>query len=154
MNPPADSVGLNELLGIEIVSMTLERVEMTMPIGENALQFFGFLHGGATLTLLEAAASQGAMNRTDLEKELPFGVDVHVRHRKSGKQGMVRAVAQLDRTQGNAQFWNVAAYDEAGDVLSDGVVVTKIVSLEYLAEKERHRQSNQEKTDSRPVSGA
>ena len=66
-----------------------------------------------------------------------------VRHRKSGKEGMLRGVAELDRveTSGHTgsvkQFWNVAAYDDVGDVVSDGVIVTKVVSLERLAQKER-----------------
>ena len=33
------------------------------------------------------------------------------------------------------QYWNVAAYDDAGDVVSDGVVMTKIVPLAYLEAK-------------------
>ena len=33
----------------------------------------------------------------------------------------------------------MAAYDDEGDILSEGVVVTKIVSLERLAEKDRER---------------
>ena len=31
----------------------------------------------------------------------------------------------------------MAAYDDVGDVVSDGVIVTKVVSLERLAQKER-----------------
>lgn len=146
MNDPADSVGLNKLLGIEILSMTLERVEMQMLIDEQHRQAFGFLHGGATITLLEAAASQGAMNRTDLQKERPFGVDIHVRHRKAGIQGLVRGLAELDCVEGNKQFWNVTAYDEQGDVLSDGIVITKIVSLDYLVEKDKKREATRAKS--------
>ncbi len=138
-------VGLNALLGIRLVSSTPERVEMTMPISEDTSQYYGFLHGGATLTLLEAAASKGAMNRTNEEVERPFGYDVHVRHRKSGTEGLVRGVAELNRIDGNSQYWDVAAYDDAGDIISDGTIITKIVSLEYLAEKERRRQAAKNK---------
>ena len=145
MSYPADTVGLNELLGIEITSMSRERVEMQMFIDDQHRQFFGFLHGGATITLLEAAASQGAMNRTDLQVERPFGLDIHVRHRKAGLNGRVQGLAELDRIEDNKQFWKVTAYDEQGDIISEGVVITKIVSLEYLAEKEKARQASQNK---------
>ena len=45
------------------------------------------------------------------------------------------------RTGAVKQYWNVAAYDDAGDVVSDGVIMTKIVSLARLAQKEQERTS-------------
>lgn len=112
-----------------------------MPIAPAILQPFGFVHGGATIALLESVASVGAEESVDLERERPFGIEVQVRHRKSGVSGMLRGVAVLDRTEGRKQFWAVAAYDDEGDVVSDGEIVTKIVSLERLAEKEREREA-------------
>ena len=44
-----------------------------------------------------------------------------------------------ERTGAVKQYWNVTAYDDAGDVVSDGVIMTKIVSLDRLAQKERER---------------
>ena len=46
-----------------------------------------------------------------------------------------------ERTGAVKQYWNVAAYDDAGDVVSDGVIMTKIVSLARLAQKEQERTS-------------
>ena len=137
-------MALTDLLGIEVVSANDDRVEAVMSVTPDLYQDHGFLHGGATISLLETAASVGAEHRTDFSCELPFGIDVHVRHRKSGKQGTLRGIAELDREEssragGRKQFWNVSAVDEEGDVVSEGVVVTKIVSLERLAEKERER---------------
>lgn len=131
--------GFIEELDITVVSATKERVEMEMPITDKLMQPFGFLHGGVTIALLESVASLAAELNTDLSKERPFGIDVHVRHRKSGKQGMLRAVAELGSVEGSKQIWNVVAYDDEGDVVSDGTVTTKIVTLERLAEKERER---------------
>lgn len=140
-------MSLNETLHIEIASSTSTRVEASMPITPDLYQPFGFLHGGATIALLESAASRGAEENADFETERPFGVDVRVRHRKSGKAGVLRGVAELDRQEISErsgaikQFWNVAAYDEEGDTISDGVIVTKIVSLEYLDKKAREREA-------------
>ncbi len=136
---------LNDTLHITITSSCKTRVEAEMPITPDLHQPFGFLHGGATIALLESAASRGAEENADFETERPFGVDVHVRHRKSGKAGMLRGVAEFDRQETSErsgavkQFWNVVAYDDEGDVVSEGVIVTKIVSLAYLASKERER---------------
>ena len=135
---------LVETLHIEAASVRDERVEAVMPVMPDVLQPFGFVHGGATIALLETVASLGAQQGTDLESERPFGVDVHVRHRKAVASGTLLGVAELDRieparTGGVRQFWNVAAYDDEGDVVSVGVVVMWIVPLARLAEKERER---------------
>lgn len=143
-------MSLNETLNIKIISTSPTRVETEMPITPDVYQPFGFLHGGATIALLESTASSGAEQNIDPETERPFGIDVHVRHRKSGKTGILHGVAELDReepskTNGRKQFWNVTAYDDEGDIISDGVILTKIVSLEYLAAKEREREAAKEK---------
>lgn len=139
-------MALVDTLHIRVVSADKNRVEATMPITPDLYQPFGFLHGGATIALLETVASVGTEENTDFETERPFGIDVQVRHRKSGKDGTLRGVARLDREERSErtgavkQYWSVAAYDDAGDVVSDGVIMTKIVSLDYLAQKDRERE--------------
>lgn len=133
-----------EMLEIKVTSMSPDRVEAIMPITPDIYQPHGFVHGGATVTLLETVASYGAEARTDFDHERPFGVCVRVDHRKSGKFGTLRGVAKIDHVEGTKQFWNVVAYDDEGDIVSDGVVVTKIVSLERLAEKQREREATKQ----------
>ena len=134
-------MALTETLHIDTVSAGRRHVEAVMPITSDVLQPHGYLHGGATIALLETVASIGAEQSTDFERERPFGVDVRVRHRKGGKKGLLRGVADLDReevserTGSVKQYWNVAAYDDAGDVVSDGVIMTKIVPLVHLEAK-------------------
>lgn len=126
-------------LGIIFQSASVDRVVATMPIDNGKLQPMGALAGGATITLLETVASRGAAERTDFDNERCFGYDVTIHHRKPGLQGMVTGVAEIDRVEGNAQYWNVRALDDSGDVMSYGTVVTKIVSLSYLAQKDERR---------------
>ena len=114
--------GLISLLGIRFIEATPERCEAV---------------GGATLALLETVASRAAELRADLETERPFGTRVDVRHRKSGRAGSVRGVAELERVEGVKQIWRVNAYDDEGDVMSTGTFETKIVTLAYLAERGR-----------------
>lgn len=129
--------GLISLLGIRFTEATPERCEAVMPITDAVLQPFGFVHGGATLALLETVASRAAELRADLETERPFGTRVDVRHRKSGRAGSVRGVAELERVEDVKQVWRVNAYDDEGDVMSTGTFETKIVTLAYLAERGR-----------------
>lgn len=132
---------LLDTLDIRIVDITPDHVELRMPITEKLLQEWGFLHGGATLAILESAASYGAAARTDPDTERPFGINLDVTHRKSGNVGgMVRAVADIDREEpsrhgGRKQFWRVVAYDEAGDVLSEGTMLTMVTPISRLKEK-------------------
>ena len=126
-------------LGVEVIEARPDLVRLRMPITDRVTQMFGFVHGGATIALLETAASIGAMLIADLESELPFGIESHVSHRKSCKAGYVHGIAQLDHCEKNKQFWDVIAYDSEGDVMSQGTFVSKIITKERFAEIERQR---------------
>ncbi len=135
---------LIDTLHIETTSVSPERVEMTMPITDEVRQPHGFLHGGATIALLESCASRGADARTDFDKELPFGLESTIRHKKPGKTGLLYGLAELDHEDpsygGRKQFWHVVATDDAGDVVSEGTFITKIVTLEHFASKQKQRE--------------
>ena len=135
---------LIDTLHIETTSVSPERVEMTMPITDEVRQPHGFLHGGATIALLESCASRGADARTDFDKELPFGLESTIRHKKPGKAGLLHGLAELDHEDpsygGRKQFWHVVATDDAGDVVSEGTFITKIVTLEHFASKQKQRE--------------
>ena len=139
-------MALLDTLHIAIESVTPERVEMSMPISPEIFQPHGFVHGGATIALLESCASYGAEARTDFDRELPFGLETTIRHKKPGKSGTLHGVAELDHEDpsygGRKQFWHVVATDDAGDVVSEGQFITKIVTLEHFAEKQRQRKEN------------
>ncbi len=136
-----ETQGLNHTLGVHFTKVEPGLVEAEMPITPALLQPFGFLHGGATIALLESVASAGGELACDLETEQPFGVEVTIRHKKSGREGDVaRGVAKLAERKPSSKagyklYWDVAAYDGDGDVISDGVIVVKVVPKDYLAQK-------------------
>ena len=137
-----ETQGLNHTLGVHFTKVEPGLVEAEMPIAPALLQPFGFLHGGATIALLESVASAGGELACDLETEQPFGVEVTIRHKKSGREGDValrrgRNSPSANRSSkaGYKLYWDVAAYDGDGDVISDGVIVVKVVPKDYLAQK-------------------
>ena len=134
-----DVGGFARQLGIVFTKETKDRVEGTMPIDSSKFQPWGFVHGGCTISFLESLASRAAEMNADLDNERPFGVDVHVKHKKPGQKGMMTGYAELDHVERNKQFWTVVALDDEGDTISDGVIITKIVTLARLEEKERER---------------
>ena len=65
-------MALTDTLRIETVSADKRHVEATMPIVPEVFQPHGYLHGGATIALLETVASIGTEQNTDFDKEVPF----------------------------------------------------------------------------------
>lgn len=128
-----------EGLGITFAEAGPERAVATMPIDKGKLQPMGALAGGATVSLLETVASRAAAERTDFATERCFGYDVEIHHRKPGLSGSLTGVADLFQVNGNSQTWSVTAFDDQDDIVSYGTVVTKIVSLERLAQKDAER---------------
>jgi len=129
--------GLMDLLNIKVIESTETYVEMHMPITADLYQPASILHGGATIALLESAASYGAANNADFKVERVFGVNVNINHRKSGHAGVLRGIAKLSRKEGSKLYWDVVALDDEGDIVSEGSVLTLTVSLERLAEREQ-----------------
>ena len=133
--------GFNRFMGIRLLPSSKTHGACELTITPDMLQPHGFLHGGVTLALMETAASISTCLNADLDTQFPFGTHIDVRHKKAGVSGVIRAVADLESQEISSysgalkQRWHVAAYDEAGDVLSEGLFDSKIVSKEYLAKK-------------------
>ena len=123
---------LLDTLSITTVSVSADRVEMRMPVRPEIYQPHGFLHGGATIALLESCASRAAEERTDFDKELIFGLETTIRHKKARKDGMITGVAELEREEpsygGRKQFWHVIATDEQGKVRLTSTCTLHIVA--------------------------
>lgn len=133
---PSIHMGLTETLGIRITQSSKQHVEATMPVTPQSMQPYGVLHGGATLALLETVASVGAINHANLDKERAFGVAINVRHRRPGRLGdVITGVADLIDISGNSYRFRIASTNQRGELLSEGEMTCKIVSLEHLVRK-------------------
>ena len=74
--------------------------------------------------------------RADYEKERPFGVHIEIDHKKPGRQGVFACDARHSIIRKRtSRIGNIEVRDEDDDIVSDGIFVTKIVSLERLAQK-------------------
>jgi|SRR5699024_3356035 len=104
-------------LGIEVVSLEKERVEMTMPVDQRTHQPAGFLHGGASVALAETAASVGATLHVDLTDYDVFGIEINANHIKSKREGIVTAIATPLHVGGRTMVWNIEITDEEGKLI-------------------------------------
>lgn len=86
-----------EALGIDIVSVDDDHIQLRMPITNRARQPFGLLHGGISMVLAETAASVHACWGIDLSKVFPVGIEVNGSHLRSASEGHVLANATVIR---------------------------------------------------------
>lgn len=120
-----------DLLRVSYTFESKDRVEGTMPVDESVRQTFGYLHGGATIALMETVASRGAWLNCSPD-EIPFGVDVHVAHRSHMQSGQLTCVATLAKEEPSSkgyrkQTWDVVAESDQGAVVSEGEILCLIV---------------------------
>lgn len=133
-------MGMAKTLGLRVLEESPTHVLMEMPVTDALVQPFGFLHGGATISLLESAASWAAALGTDFATERAFGSHIDVHHLNSVTGGLVRGSATLESTRelgerGSKQIWAVEAKDEQGRTVSCGTITTRTVSLRYLSSR-------------------
>jgi len=108
---------LIESLGIEVVSLDKNQVEMTMPVDERTRQPAGFLHGGASVALAESAASVGAYLNVDPEQANVFGLEINANHMKSKREGIVTANAIPRHIGKTTMVWEIDITDEQNNLI-------------------------------------
>lgn len=103
---------LIELLGIENVELTKNKVVMTMPVGPKTHQPLGLLHGGASVVLAESAASIGTYLNIDPEKEAAVGLEINANHIRAKRDGIVTATATPLHKGRTTMVWDIKITDE------------------------------------------
>ena len=134
--------GFTDLLGVKVREQSSAKVCMDLPVTADVMQPVGFLHGGATITLLESCCSRASWLGCDLENEYSFGSHVDVKHVNAVKSGIVHGEAMLERSEdlgerGRKEFWHVEATDDNGRLVSTGTITCRVVSKSYFAGKKR-----------------
>ncbi|SFF17167.1 uncharacterized domain 1-containing protein [Paenibacillus catalpae] len=99
-------------LGMRVTECTGERVVATMPVGPATWQYFGVLHGGASVALAETVASVGTYNLIDKETQLAVGMEINANHIRSKQDGMVTAVATPLHKGRTTMVWDIKITDE------------------------------------------
>ncbi|QGU03224.1 Proofreading thioesterase EntH [Corynebacterium kalinowskii] len=124
------SISLGELdirMGVEVVSESVERVEVRMPVERNR-QSLGALHGGAMACLGEMAGSWAALKYASTLGKACVGVDINATHHRGARSGFVRAVAtpiKLGRTLTSHEV--VISAEESGERLCTVRITNAIV---------------------------
>src|SRR6056297_15565 len=80
---------MGDALGISFTSFKSDEVKATMPVSENTIQPFGFLHGGASVALAETLASIGAWLNIKDDSKTAVGIEINANHLRSVKKGNI-----------------------------------------------------------------
>jgi 1,4-dihydroxy-2-naphthoyl-CoA hydrolase len=123
------SRGLADALGIEVVELTPDRVIATMPVDGRTRQPFGVLHGGASLALIETAASLGAWRSIDRERFTAVGIEINANHLRVKADGVVRVVATPLHRGRTTQVWTAEIRDETDRLVCAGRCTLAVVPL-------------------------
>ncbi|RSK27146.1 hotdog fold thioesterase [Bacillus sp. HMF5848] len=103
---------LLEVLGMNVVEVSKEKVVVTMPVNEKTRQPYGLLHGGASVALAETVASIGANYAVAESNEVCVGLEINANHIKAKKDGIVTGVGTLLHRGKTTQVWNIRIEDE------------------------------------------
>ena len=110
-------LGMQSVLGIEVLELSHERVIATMPVDHRTRQPFGVLHGGASVALAETVASLGAAGRIDRERFAAFGQEINANHIRAKSDGVVMATATPLHVGRTSHVWSIQITDEAGRLI-------------------------------------
>lgn len=102
----------HEKLGLQIEEASGERVVGTIPVEGNT-QPDGFLHGGATTSLIETLASIGAAVRAGWPENLVVGQQQTCNFLSTATEGIVRGTATPLHVGRTTQVWDVDVVSEA-----------------------------------------
>jgi uncharacterized protein (TIGR00369 family) len=118
---------LQENLGMEVISASENRVEITMPVDARTRQGAGILHGGASLALAETVAGVGSLIACQPDETI-VGTQVSGNHVAPAPDGdIVRAVGTIIHHGKTMHVWNVDIFRTDGRVVSTARVVNNVL---------------------------
>jgi uncharacterized protein (TIGR00369 family) len=104
---------IHELLDVEMVEMSPERVVLRLPVTWKVFQPYGLLHGGVSALLAESAASLGGALAAGPERSV-VGIELNASHLRGLRDGHLTAVATPVRVGRTVQVWRIGLTDDDG----------------------------------------
>ena len=122
---------LIETLGIRFIPTADEYAVAEMPISPATRQYWGVLHGGASLSLAETIAGVGSLHINHYDENYAVcGREVNASHvAMSSTEGVVYGKAKLVYAGKSTHVWNVDIVGEDGQVISAERVTNRIIKI-------------------------
>jgi uncharacterized protein (TIGR00369 family) len=121
---PPSMPGLDTHLGIDLVSATADRVELSWTVSPKLTQPYGIVHGGTYCTAVESSASVGAAIWFGERNEggRVVGVSNTTDFYRAVTAGVLTAVATPVHRGRSQQVWRVDITDEDERLVAQGQV--------------------------------
>jgi uncharacterized protein (TIGR00369 family) len=117
---------VNDLLDIETVLATPEKVVMRVKVDHKVHQPFGILHGGVSALLAEGAASIGGAVSVGPD-QIVVGTELNCSHLRSMSSGTLTATATPIRKGRTVHVWGIELTDD-----QDRLICVARCSLQVL----------------------
>lgn len=105
---------LADILGIEVIVASPERMVMRMPVQPRVMQPEGVVHGGATVALAETAASVGTWLGIDQSRSYCVGLEINCNHLRAVREGVLTAEATPVHRGRTTWVWDIRIHDQEG----------------------------------------
>ncbi len=109
---------IHELLDVEVIEATAERVVLRLPITWKVHQPYGILHGGVSALLAESAASFGGALAAGPGYQV-VGTELNASHLRGVSDGHLTATATPIRVGRTVQVWGISLVDDAGRAICE-----------------------------------
>ena len=125
------ALSLVEALGIEFQKIDPQEMRASMPVNQNTIQYFGMLHGGASVALAETLASVGALTHLNMNESIGVGLEINANHlRPVGLGKKVFGVGKPLHIGAKTQVWSIEIRDE-----NDKLVCISRCTMAVVAKK-------------------
>jgi 1,4-dihydroxy-2-naphthoyl-CoA hydrolase len=111
-----DRPNVHQHLGVEVVSVTPEKVVLQVEVGPKVHQAYGILHGGVSALLAEGAASIGGAVSVGPD-EIVVGTELNCSHLRSMTSGTLTATATPVRKGRSVHVWAIDLTDDTGRMI-------------------------------------
>lgn len=108
---------MGETLGMEIVELGDDFLEIKMPVDHRTHQPYGLLHGGASVALAETAGSISSALVIDHDKFIALGVEINANHLRPARSGFVKAHCSPINLGSTMHVWDIKITDETGKLI-------------------------------------
>ena len=115
-------------LGIEFMADGDDGLKARMPVNEHTRQPYGYLHGGATISLAETVASVLSARKAG-ENAASFGYHVDASLLLPVRDGFVYGTAVLAHEGRSSHIWDVTIKTESAEVVALCRVTVKLVNM-------------------------
>ncbi len=110
---------LMSTLGIEVTHLGPDGMRATMPVDPRTIQYYGMLHGGASVALAETLASCAGAVHINLATQMVVGLEINANHIRGMVSGSGKVVGEAKPIHlgRKTQVWGIELRDGEGKLV-------------------------------------